>query len=477
MATKIGSSPILRLGTWVLGIVMVFVGFSWLGSDVEIAEDVNTTQSTKDPKQVKKDAEESVKREGALANDVKQLFARFEQVKQQNAEITEKLKLAGSSGDAPGNVAVSQQFSAEDIEAIVEREVNRRLAEQSGTGKSNAGTTNMNVGKTTDEALLDFESKSGAGVGLDGYVVGATSADAVDEKVEWLFPQDTPADDGKTVFDGFFDKASEQLDFSSDATAEGRNKKESLIQYATIDKDAILYKATVLNDLIGVVASGDTVQAPFKFKLELSQENLATSGLYMPHIAMMRLSGYSRGEWATGCVEGIITGATFVFEDGTISEISTGGSGDSKGSGNQIGYLSDLHGSPCIKGKKYSDLMEYAGISGGLSALAAAGDALASAQYSVQKNADNVMQTFDGSLLSNAVGQGSSQGINTINQVIATRYANVRDLVVAPAGQYVVMMSQQINIDYDPAGRKLLNDNFEQELEAYHAKKHNAVSP
>lgn len=58
-------------------------------------------------------------------------------------------------------------------------------------------------------------------------------------------------------------------------------------------------------------------------------------------------------------------------------------------------------------------------------------------------------------------------GINAINQVVAQRYANVRDIVVAPAGEYVLNMTKQLNIDYDPNGRKLINDDFDSELEAY----------
>jgi integrating conjugative element protein (TIGR03752 family) len=478
MATKLGSSPILRLGTWGVGIVLAFMFVSWLLNDDELPQgDVTKQQSTS--AQSLKDAEAAENEKGALANDVKQLFARFDQVNKQNQDLAEQLQKFGKGLSGQSNVTTTQQLTADDIEALITKEVNRRMAAQSSSPELLEGSTSMNVGQSTEDALSAFESGGGAGVGLSGYVVGGNSkATKDDETVEWLLPQDAPVEGGKTVFDGFFDKASEQLDFASDGTLNGGgNKKKTSIQYATIDKDAILYKAMVLNDLIGVVASGDTVQAPFKFKLEVSQENLATSGLYMPHVAMMRLSGYSRGEWATGCVEGIVTGATFVFEDGTISEISTGEDGKEGGNGNQIGYLSDIHGSPCIKGKKYSDLMEYAGVSGGLTALAAAGDALASAQYSVQKSPDNVMQTFDGSLLSNAVGQGASQGINSINQVIATRYANVRDLVVAPAGQYVVMLSQQINIDYNPEGRKILNENFEEELEAYRANKQSVVNP
>ncbi len=476
MSTKLQTSPVLKLASVVM-IVLGAIGFvSWLGTDSPEEVGQTTTAVTQPTKKEIK-ADEAAKSQ--QADDIRQLYARFQEVQNQNqasSELLQQIQKQLEDGKRGG-------LDPANLSAMVQQEIDKHL--------NDAASTSMEVGTQTDDALGDLQFNStatttvpaqprkdagDAGVTLDGYVVNnGSSLPSSDEKIEWVLPQNAPAEG--SGLDSFFEKATAPLNFgngesttkNSGSDAQGEKK---LIEYATIDKDAILYNAMVLNDLIGVVATGDTVQNPFQFKLELSSENLATSGVYLPDVAMMRMSGIVRGEWVTGCVEAKITGATFVFNDGTISQLSIGDVGkDVGGGGSYLGYLTTIHGSPCIKGKKYSNLAEFASITGGLGALAAAGDAVASAQYSVTKDATNVLQAFDGKLASNAAGQGLAEGANSVNQVIAARYANVRDLVVAPSGQYVVMLSKQLNIDYDPKGRKLLNENFESDLEEYHAQK------
>ncbi len=479
MSTKLQTAPALKLASVALIVVGAIAAVSWLGSDSseEIGKTTESTGSTTqqpDKKAIK--AEEAAKSQ--QADDIRQLYARFQEVQNQNQASSELLKKIQEQLDAAKGVGLDPA----QLATMVQKEIDKHLA--------GAASTSMEVGVDTDSALNGVPAQTpvaqpdasgnGAGVSLKGYdqyvVNNDPSAAPAEEKIEWVLPQDGPAEG--TAVGEFLDKTvgANTLDFSTggepkkNGAGQSQDSKKQLIEYATIDKDAILYNAMVLNDLIGVVATGDTVQNPFQFKLELSAENLATSGIYLPDVAMMRMSGIVRGEWVTGCVEAKITGATFVFNDGHISQISVGNVGkDVGGGGSYLGYLTTIHGSPCIKGKKYSNLAEFASITGGLSALAAAGDAVASAQYSVTKDATNVLQTFDGNLASNAAGQGIAEGMNSVNQVIAARYANVRDLVVAPSGQYVVMLSKQLNIDYDPKGRRLLNENFENDLEKYHA--------
>lgn len=492
MATQLSSSPVLKLLSYAAVIGGVVLGVSWLmSSGSEELGSSSKSENATSNQLSRKDARVIENQKSQQADDIKQLFARYELLENEKKNSDDVLRKVAQaleeikSGQSPDAIAVA-----------VKAEIDRHLSEVDGS-------TSMVVSKDLDTAISEDTGsslqstvqqeertdpvKSGnvgsAGFSLDGYVVNSERNETLgtdEEAVQWVLPADvvqSESGEGGQGFDGLLDKTKNALDFGNGPNATQAKEtasKEKLkpIEYATIDKDAILYNATVLNELIGVVANGDSVQNPFNFKLELSADNLATSGVYLPDVAMMRMSGFVRGEWVAGCVEAKITGATFVFNDGTISQISIGDVGKGVGGeGAYLGYLTTLHGSPCIKGKKYSNLAEFAGISGGLAALAAAGDAAASAQYSVTKEGSNVLQAFDGNLASNAAGQGLSEGVNTVNQVIASRYANVRDLVVAPSGQYVVMLSKQINIDYDPEGRKLLNENFETELDQYHANK------
>ncbi|MBE0362203.1 hypothetical protein PULV_a4014 [Pseudoalteromonas ulvae UL12] len=472
MAGKLSSSPALKLSGYVGAAVLLFFGGSYLfTSEPEVGKSTNGSQSSQKDTDVDQ-GPTAGSEPGALTNDVRQLYARFNELQSENNQLKDELKDFKKNG-VTNNTPVEGQnnISEEQIENMVAKLVSEQV-------KGELGTSNMNVDQTTDDALLDFGSlndenkRKGAGVTLNGYKV-STQSNGVGQKssnedsIEWIVPEGVESSE-EGGLSGFLSEAKDTIPFNN-AKSEEQRRKEQLIQYATIDADAILFGAISLNALIGVTPTDGSVQSPFQFKVELGQENLATSGVYMPDIALMRFSGYAVGEWATGCVEGRITSATFVFNDGAIASITPvdpmkGGGG---GKNNSIGYLSDRHGTPCIKGEKHSTLLEYASITGSLSGLSAIGEGLSNAQFDIDKTSTGLTQAFTGNQLELAVGDGLSGGINAINQVVAQRYANVRDIVVAPAGEYVLNMTKQLNIDYDPNGRKLINDDFDSELEAY----------
>lgn len=472
MAGKLLSSPALKLSGYVGAAVLFFFGGSYLfTSEPEVGKSTNGSQSSQKDTDVDQ-GPTAGSEPGALTNDVRQLYARFNELQSENNQLKDELK-DFKKNSVTNNTPVEGQnnISEEQIENMVAKLVSEQV-------KGELGTSNMNVDQTTDDALLDFGSlndenkRKGAGVTLDGYKV-STQSNGVGQKssnedsIEWIVPEGVESSE-EGGLSGFLSEAKDTIPFNN-AKSEEQRRKEQLIQYATIDADAILFGAISLNALIGVTPTDGSVQSPFQFKVELGQENLATSGVYMPDIALMRFSGYAVGEWATGCVEGRITSATFVFNDGAIASITPvdpmkGGGG---GKNNSIGYLSDRHGTPCIKGEKHSTLLEYASITGSLSGLSAIGEGLSNAQFDIDKTSTGLTQAFTGNQLELAVGDGLSGGINAINQVVAQRYANVRDIVVAPAGEYVLNMTKQLNIDYDPNGRKLINDDFDSELEAY----------
>jgi integrating conjugative element protein (TIGR03752 family) len=348
------------------------------------------------------------------------------------------------------------------------------MQEQVGGSNSMLVETDVNELLTNIDESNNETPKSTASLG--GYVIGDEKSTSTEVQYEWTSPIGEESSE-KGLIDGFINKADGAFDISKEFAGNTSTKIKS-IQYATIDKEAILYDAVILTELVGVVASSSTVKSPFKFKLELGQDNLATSGINMPHLAEIRMSGYGVGEWVTSCVQGIITSATFVFSDGTISNAVIGKSGSGKSSGGnnqgQIGFITDEYGSPCIKGEKYSDLAEYASVTGGLSVLAGFGSAATNAQFDTQSNASQVNKVFTGDMVKNMAGEGLESGASAINQVMAARYKNIRDLVVADAGQYVtVHLSQQLNIDYDPNGRKILNQNFDVELSEYYEQETN----
>jgi integrating conjugative element protein (TIGR03752 family) len=461
MAAKLGTSPLGKLlsmiGLVIGGIALVAVFMS--------DENVPTPNAPKPEGDLARVVDTSSNAASDTINeDMTRLAAQMEAVKRQNDELQKRLA-ANSERDSIVNGGEVDEVA---LSQMVDRLVAKRLGE---------GSTNMVVSKGVDEELKGYVTTNNeedqppkiefgddpSDVELDGYVIGDDVASPVGtDSIVWINPVGSRDKENGGLF-GDIQESGGGL-FGEDGEGEGETEEDKVkvIEYATLDKEAVLFDALLATDMVGVVPTDGNVQSPFPFKLELGKENFATSNIYMPHLAKMRMSGYAVGEWGKSCVQGIITSATFVFEDGVIATVS----GDE---GGKLAYVTDAYGDPCISGKKYSNLSEYASISGGLSALGAVGSAISAQQFTPTQSAGTTSQVFTGNTAKNAIGSGVSGGLDTVNQAIAARYANVRDLIVARANQVVVIhLLEQLNIDYDPNGRRVINEQFDEELEAYY---------
>lgn len=464
MSTVLNNSPALKLAgvaVIVIGSVMLFS----MGSDESVGSSSSSNEAKAGVQSKSVDPEKLQAEKDTASQDRIRLSAQLQALMDEVRTLKGQIAAKQSS---TSNVAIDES----EVEAIAKRV----LTERDTRDAVSSSSTGMNVGNDIDSELegyvlgddvveekpnIDFGevSNNENTVGLSGYSVGAESVGQ--ESVEWVLPADS--EDSNGLFDEFLSKKDE-LNFTESSE---EKKENNFVQYATLDKEAILYDAVLLTDLVGVTAYSGAVTSPYYFKLELGRDNIMTSGINLPHVAQMRMSGYAVGEWSKSCVAGTITSATFVFDDGTIH--SVGSTGGAQGQG--IGYISDPYGSPCITGEKYSDLMEYASVNGGLSALAAIGEGLSSAQFDTLDSASGLQQAFTGSQGELAVGEGLSGASTAFSNVIAKRYENTRDLVIANSGQYVVVqLTQQLAIDYDPNGRKILNENFESDLEEFYEK-------
>ena len=467
MSTVLQNSPALKLAGIVVAIVAVVGVFSALSSDDDA---IVTADSKPDHIQKAKPVKADPDAQDTAAQDRARISA---QMAQMLNRVDELEKLAQQVGSPVGDS--SDDIEGEKISQLIEQ----KIQEKYGLSLPSEGSTSMWVGQSSDEVLSDYvvaeeaDAEQGQGEPLPQNInfsddAGASSGEfsvgafTSSNDVEWVMPADAKEDG---LFESF-SKEKERINFGE---SKEEKEKDKFVQYATIDKEAILYDAVVLTELVGVTPYSGKVTSPYYFKIELGRENLMTSGIHLPHIAQMRMSGYAVGEWTTSCVQGVITSATFVFEDGTISSV---GATESEAQGGGIGYLTDPYGSPCIKGRKYSDLMEYAAVAGGLAGLASIGEGCANAQFDVSETANGLQQAFTGNSGELAVGEGLSGASNATAEVIAKRYENMPDLVIAPPGQYVVVqLTQQLEINYDPEGRKILNDNFESDLAEYYERK------
>ena len=181
----------------------------------------------------------------------------------------------------------------------------------------------------------------------------------------------------------------------------------------------------------------------------------------------MIVSGYSEGDLVTSSVSGWVTSLTFVFQDGTIYNVSSNDNNIGKFTkDNALGYLSDHFGNPFIRGELISNAPEYLGTKVGLSVASGFATAYAQDQTTNQMNlVGGASSTVTGSAKKFMMGQGMASGANAASQWFDDRAQNSFDAIYVPTldpqGQPIeiaVNFSKEITINYDPNGRKVNYD-------------------
>ena len=255
------------------------------------------------------------------------------------------------------------------------------------------------------------------------------------------------------------------------AQAAAQRKNED-IPFFTLPENATLAGVTAMTSIIGRVPIDGRVTDPMQFKAVIGRDNLAANGFELPpDISGMIVTGVAIGDMALSCSEGKIRSATFVFNDGAIRTVSSrrasggiggGGSitsGGGSSTGTDLGFISDLHGNPCIPGKFVTNAPAYLTDIIGLSALGVAGQAYADAQRTTRTNYDgSTNSTVTGSVGDYALGQAVAGGTNEVTKWMLQRLKNSFDAVVTPSGQQLVVhLDREIRIDKAQNPRRLIH--------------------
>ena len=255
------------------------------------------------------------------------------------------------------------------------------------------------------------------------------------------------------------------------AQAAAQRKNED-IPFFTLPENATLAGVTAMTSIIGRVPIDGRVTDPMQFKAVIGRDNLAANGFELPpDIAGMIVTGVAIGDMALSCSEGKVRSATVVFNDGAIRTVSSrrasggiggGGSitsGGGSSTGTDLGFVSDLHGNPCIPGKFVTNAPAYLTDIIGLSALGVAGQAYADAQRTTRTNYDgSTNSTVTGSVGDYALGQAVAGGTNEVTKWMLQRLKNSFDAVVTPSGQQLVVhLDREIRIDKAQNPRRLIH--------------------
>jgi len=179
-------------------------------------------------------------------------------------------------------------------------------------------------------------------------------------------------------------------------------------------------------------------------------------------VAYAIASGRAIGDWTLGCVRGDLYSMTFVFADGTIRTVPKpqdiyeggGAQGDVK-----IGELSDARGNPCVVGQRITNAYSYLAQRIGVVGVAAAAEAAAASQttqtVSVGGGGVGSTTTVDGSTGDFILGRTLADSSMEVAAWLDERQAQQFDAIyVQPGASVSVHITEQLDIDYDPAGRK-----------------------
>jgi len=296
------------------------------------------------------------------------------------------------------------------------------------------------------------------------------------QSLVWVQPLDAIASDprsgagGGFVFPDAFQIADNQavqaVSERSSETAKPKRTEQTRAVY-TLPENATLTGSITMTALLGRVPIDGTVNDPYPFKVLIGKDNLTANGIELPNVQGAVMSGTATGDWTLSCVRGQIESITFVFDDGTLRTLPTPeetvtraasrASGDGRIRGG-IGYLSDPFGVPCIVGTKKSNAAEYLS---NQSLLTAAGAAVASA-FSKDDRGNSGSGTGN-TIISDrnqAFNTILSQGVGDIRQWMDKLYGQAFAAVYVPPQQPVaVHIEQELAIDYEPHGRKVVSDN------------------
>ncbi|MFV0476960.1 MAG: TIGR03752 family integrating conjugative element protein [Parahaliea sp.] len=231
----------------------------------------------------------------------------------------------------------------------------------------------------------------------------------------------------------------------------------------TIPQNATLVNSTAMTALVGRVPLGSSVTDPYLFKVIIGRDNLAANGIEVPGVSYSIASGRAVGDWTLGCVRGNLYSMTFVFEDGTIrtvpkpGEIASGGGNNANET--KIGELSDELGNPCVVGQRITNAYSYLAQRIGVVGAAAAAEAAAASQVTQTTSTGgggvSTTSTVDGSTGDYVLGRTIADGTMEVARWLDERQAQQFDAVyVQPGASVALHITEQLEIDYDPAGRK-----------------------
>ena len=248
------------------------------------------------------------------------------------------------------------------------------------------------------------------------------------------------------------------------------SRKTDVNPHLTIPARSQLFDSVAMTALIGRVPVSGAVQDAFPAKFIVGADNMAAQGFGIPGVEGVIFDGIARGDWVLSCVSVELTGATFVFDDGTIQHMQArstsqdqdrdaAGQGANFGRGGDnrvIGWISDTQGVPCIRGERLTNAYEMAAVLGGLGMAKGWSEYKMEAEKSLIVTGGSAVSAVTGDKLAfGRYGMGAA-GLNEVLKIFTERFKNTFDAIYVPPGQSVALhITRDLMINHDPAARRV----------------------
>ena len=444
------SNRLLPIIGGAVALMAVFVALKSCGSDKATREQVVMESVPKAPAPDVDSPAETIKtltaRVAEVTNQMKALRNENDQLARRNREIEETVAQRVKREFA------EQRAREDEASASMLSALTQRIDQLAGRiSPSAAGDTAVNSGTATTTPGADIP----VGLGLSGSPAGSVA-------VVWVEPLDRvpQSEPGTGGIRGLARRTESLLRQNADAREDTPAPKATPISKAddeprpmyTVPRNATLIGSTAMTALVGRVPVKGKVQDAMPFKLLVGADNLAANGITIPGVEGMVWSGTAVGDWTLSCVTGRLTSVTFVFEDGTIRTISS----DDKAQ--QLGWISDERGIPCITGERITNAASFLSQRIGVTALQAGADAAAQAETTttVSGTTGTGTTTVTGDVGAYVLGKTVAGGAAEIRKWLDERLEQSFDAVfVQPGIQLAVHVDKQLDIDHDPKGRKI----------------------
>ena len=424
------------------GLINEYLTDDYLQEEYAVAVDspVETMRTlTNETRAVREDSVQLQDETKGLQNSVGQLLKMEEQM---NQRVERQFVKQKNEAEARDRTAKQTQTKTERLLKNLQDRIDSLQADKGNKGKKGQQTANgFDVNGADIPTGLGYD-ENGMSVNYD--------------EVVWVNPSDAIVDSKdptKLSVPNFSEAKSTIADIAHSRKSEADKKKDRLIKAFTIPENATLLGSVAMTALLGRIPIGGQVSDPYPFKMIVGEENLSSNGIHIPGVNGIKMSGLAKGDWTLSCVSGQINSMTFTFYDGSIVTIPEPGTKASE----SLAWFSDKNGIPCVTGKRITNAVSYLSSRVGLTTAAGYANALAKAETTTSVNSNGGSSSaVTGNPNTLAQNMAISEGIGEVNDWLDARQSNSFDAVyVAPGTEVAIHITKELQIDYDPDGRKV----------------------